>query len=141
MEENPLYFTLQFDGASEPNPGFSGVGWVLLDPNGIVILEGSKYIGFATNNQAEYLALTHGLQNAHELGIQNLHIQGDSLLVVNQVNGLWKVKDIKLGNLHTIVKEKLKVFQSYTLKHIPRHLNSHADLLSKEAILKGESKV
>ena len=137
MTASPLIFTLRFDGASEPNPGISGIGWVLYDPTGIVVLEGCKCIGHATNNQAEYIALTHGLQNAYELGIRHLKIEGDSLLVVNQVKGLWKVKDVQLANYHTIVKELLTKFESYTIEHIPRALNKDADYLSKEAIIKG----
>ncbi len=129
-------FLLQFDGAAEPNPGSSGIGWVIYDPNGTVRSRGSKFVGFGTNNQAEYLALTHGIQNAQELGIDHIKIQGDSLLVVNQIKGLWKVKDLKLGNLHDSAKSLLRKFQSYTIEHIPRHLNKEADILSKEAILK-----
>lgn len=127
---------LQFDGASDPNPGLSGVGWVLYDSSKSIIQRGSKFIGFATNNQAEYLALIHGIRNAYELGIQNLQIQGDSLLIVNQIKGLWKIKDSKLATLHQQAKEILSKFTSYSIEHIPRYLNTEADLLSKEAILK-----
>ena len=129
-------YKLQFDGASDPNPGQSGIGWILYDVSGKPVSKGSKFIGFATNNQAEYQALIHGIQNAYELGVTHLHIEGDSLLVVNQIKGLWKIKDIKLGKLHDDAKQILKRFQFYTIHHIPRHLNSEADILSKEAIIK-----
>ncbi len=130
------YHLLRFDGAAEPNPGHAGTGWVIYTSNGTIVTQGSKYIGHATNNQAEYTALTHGIQNARELGIEYLKIQGDSLLIVNQIKGLWKVKDLKLGNLHDSAKGILKTFKSYTIEHIPRNMNIEADLLSKEAILK-----
>ena len=133
---NTASFKLQFDGASEPNPGASGIGWVLYDPGGTLIFKGSKFIGFATNNQAEYQALIHGIQNACELGIQHITIEGDSLLVVNQIKGLWKIKDLKLIKLHADAKDILRKFQSYSIQHIPRNMNSEADLLSKEAIIK-----
>ena len=129
-------YKLQFDGASDPNPGQSGIGWILYDPTGKPISKGSKFIGFATNNQAEYQALIHGIQNAYELGISHLLIEGDSLLVVNQIKGLWKVKDLKLGKLYDDAKQILRKFQSYTIQHIPRNLNTEADILSKEAIIK-----
>lgn len=133
---NTLPFLLQFDGASDPNPGLSGIGWVLYDSSRTIVQKGSKFIGFATNNQAEYNALIHGIRNAHELGIQHLQIQGDSLLIVNQIKGLWKIKDSKLAILHQEAKSILTKFSSFTIEHIPRHLNSEADLLSKEAIIK-----
>lgn len=133
---NTSQFLLQFDGASDPNPGQSGIGWVLYESSGTILQKGSKFIGFATNNQAEYQALIHGIRNAYELGIQQLKIQGDSLLIVNQIKGLWKIKDSKLAILHKEAKSILSQFSSYSIEHIPRHINTEADLLSKEAIIK-----
>jgi ribonuclease HI len=139
-----MSYLLQFDGASEPNPGPSGSAYVIFGPmyeeeeSGDfvrdVVVEGYSYIEYATNNQAEYTALILGLQKALELGIQNLEIEGDSNLVVNQVSGLWKVKDLKIGVLCDKAKLLYSKFPKKSIKHIPRKENADADMLSKEAI-------
>jgi ribonuclease HI len=135
-------YLLQFDGASEPNPGPSGAAYVLFSPvvknsNGElvrnVVQEGYMYLPHATNNEAEYSSLILGLTKAYELDIWNLKIEGDSNLVVNQVQGLWKVKVARLIPLHARATELLAHF-THTIKHIPREQNAHADKLSKEAI-------
>jgi ribonuclease HI len=84
---------LQFDGLSYPNPGISTSGAVLFDHNNKVIFEVGEYIGFATNNQAEYNGLIIGLQRALELNIKNILIEGDSKLIIYQSAGKWKVNN------------------------------------------------
>lgn len=139
-----MSYLLQFDGASEPNPGPSGSAYVIFGPmyeeeesgNFVrdVVVEGYMYIEHATNNQAEYTALILGLQKALELGIQTIEVEGDSNLVVNQVSGNWKVKDLKLSILCDKAKGLYSKFPKKSIKHIPRNENADADMLSKEAI-------
>ena len=87
-------YTLYFDGACRGNPGPSGAGALIRrDADDRVIFELAEYLGDdKTNNEAEYLALLRGLSKAADLGICHLDVKGDSSLVVNQVNGAWKVK-------------------------------------------------
>lgn len=139
-----MSYLLQFDGASEPNPGPSGSAYVIFGPmyeeeesgNFVrdAVSEGYTYIEHATNNQAEYTALILGLQKALELGIQNIEVEGDSNLVVNQVAGTWKVKDLKLAVLCEKAKSLYSKIPKKSIKHIPRKENADADMLSKEAI-------
>ncbi len=135
-------YLLQFDGASEPNPGPSGAAYVIYSPPRLqgdelireVVQEGYSYIPHATNNEAEYQALILGLTEALKLGISKLHIEGDSNLVIHQVQHLWKVKQSHLIPLCAKASSLLLQFKSYKINHIPREENSDADSLSKEAI-------
>lgn len=137
-----MSYLLQFDGASEPNPGPSGGAYVLFSPpiqedNQLVrrvIQEGYQFLPHATNNEAEYTGLILGLQAALQLGIQNIEIEGDSALVVNQVQGLWKVKAVNLAPYRHKAANLFYKFKNRKIQHIPRDLNEDADRLSIEAI-------
>lgn len=135
---------LQFDGASEPNPGQSGSAYVLFSPILIdehgtqyrdVIQEGYKFFEYATNNEAEYNGLILGLESALKLGIEEIDVEGDSNLIIQQVTGAWKVKVDRLVPLKSKASSLLHKFKKYTIKHIYREENTDADRLSKEAIL------
>lgn len=139
-----MAYLLQFDGASEPNPGPSGSAYVIFSPiltdeSGDqirnVVQEGFTYIPHATNNEAEYTALILGLTNALNLGITEIEVEGDSNLVVNQVQGLWKVKVPKLVPLQSKANKLLWKFKKWSVKHIYREENTDADRLSKEALV------
>ncbi len=134
---------LQFDGAAEPNPGPAGGAYILFSPivtdeKGdlirIPVSEGYKFIGNSTNNEAEYTGLLLGLECALKLGISEIDVEGDSNLVVNQVQGKWKVKATNLAPLCAKAKALLQKFKEVSVKHIPREENADADALSKEAI-------
>jgi ribonuclease HI len=135
-------YLLQFDGAAEPNPGSAGSAYILYSPPKIqqdilireVIQEGYIYCPHATNNEAEYNALILGLEEALKLGIHTIHIEGDSNLVIQQVQHLWKVKASSLILLCVKATSLLMQFKSYTIRHIPREENKDADALSKEAL-------
>jgi ribonuclease HI len=138
-----MSYLLQFDGASEPNPGPSGGAYVLFSPiqedaDGNLfrtpIQEGFIYMPHGTNNEAEYSGLILGLRKALELGIQEIDVEGDSNLVINQVQGLWKVKVPHLVPLQSKAKKLLWKFKKWTVNHIPRDENADADRLSKEAL-------
>ena len=138
-----MSYLLQFDGASEPNPGPSGSAYVIFSPiqtdeqgeqSRSVVQEGFTYIPHATNNEAEYTALILGLTKALELGITEIEVEGDSNLVVNQVQGLWKVKVPKLVPLQSKANKLLWKFKKWSVKHVYREENQDADRLSKEAL-------
>ena len=129
---------LQFDGASEPNPGESCGGAVLFSPDRKLIFERGEYIDYATNNQAEYTGLLVGLVSCVENGIKKLLIEGDSNLVINQVAGKWKIKDAELKIFHEEIIKLMDHFDFVAIRHIYREYNAHADRLTNEGVAKKE---
>jgi ribonuclease HI len=125
---------LYVDGASRGNPGPAGAGAVLFDPKGEKRAQEGRYLGETTNNVAEYQAFLLGLELALKLGVKNLHVFGDSLLVVQQLKGVYQVKTPHLYPLWSQVKETLPKFNSYEISHIDRFLNQQADRLAGQAI-------
>ena len=126
-------YTLNFDGASKGNPGLSGAGAVIYK-NRQEIWSSCKFVGCKTNNQAEYSALILGLEGAASLGIKCLSVLGDSLLVINQVNGLYKVKSGFLLPLHKEVLALKIKFDFIEFNHVYRDYNKRADALSNLAL-------
>lgn len=115
------------DGGSRGNPGPAASGFVLIDTTNAVIAEGGAYLGIATNNVAEYQALYLALERALELGAKVLDMRLDSLLVVNQMNGLYKIKNADLLPIYTRVKELTLRFDKVTFTHVMREYNKLAD--------------
>ena len=134
-------YTLYFDGASRGNPGPAGAGALIRrDADSRVVFEIAEYLGDdKTNNEAEYIALVGGLRKAAELGIRNLAVKGDSTLVVNQVNGRWKVKTEHLRPMRDEARRLIdgNFRGSMALSHVRRELNSEADSLANVAITVG----
>jgi ribonuclease HI len=133
-------WTLQFDGASRPNPGPSGAGWVLYDAKMDKRASGYKYLGAPhTNNVAEYSAAIAGLKYVLSTPIKpkNVWIQGDSSLVIGQVFKGWKCNmphlRVLLNEARSLI-DKLKPTTTCFWEHIPREDNTEADLLSNIAI-------
>eukprot|EP01035_Chromulina_nebulosa_P030573 gene30573-40629_t len=137
-------YLLQFDGGSRGNPGLGGSGAVLYlkNPSGGVqeMWYTTAFLGTSgiTNNVAEYCGLIEGLKQAVQMKIQSLEIEGDSLLVINQLRGEYKVKNKKLSVLYDTAKELLNQIPFTVLSHIPRELNQRADQLSNAAMDLGE---
>lgn len=127
------------DGAARGNPGEAGIGIAINDSTGKEIRKICKYIGIATNNKAEYTALIVGASIVNDIkktaGKSNISAIFflDSELVVNQINGIYKVKNAGLKPLFSEVKGLLEGI-NYEIKHIPREENKHADMLANEAI-------
>jgi ribonuclease HI len=125
---------IQFDGGAIPNPGDMGIGVVLLENSNIITTISKKLPDKGTNNTAEYTALLTGILKALELGWKEVSIEGDSELVINQVNGSWNIKKEHLENLYNQVVKELSNFDSYTINWIPRENNSIADKLASNAL-------
>lgn len=125
---------LYTDGGSRGNPGPSALGYAIFDDQDKLIEKNSRYLGVATNNQAEYQALKEGLEASQILGAKEIEIFMDSLLVVNQLKGLYKVKNGDLIPVNQSAKRILEEFDSYTLSHIPREQNSIADGMVNECL-------
>lgn len=122
------------DGAARGNPGPAGSGAVLLDAQGHVIAELTKHLGHATNNVAEYTALIIGLEEAQRRGIDDIDVRMDSMLVVRQMQGLWKIKHPNMKPLALRAGQLLASFPKRTIEHVPREENLIADALSNKAI-------
>jgi ribonuclease HI len=122
------------DGGSRGNPGPAAVAAVATDPKGKVLAERSETIGVTTNNVAEYRALLLGIALAHELGADEVEFVGDSMLIVEQVRGNWKVKQEHLRPLHAEVKEALEDVGDWSIRHVKRGENERADELLNQAL-------
>jgi ribonuclease HI len=118
---------LYADGGSRGNPGPSASGYVLLDMDDNVIKKSGVYLGITTNNQAEYQALKFGLEEAQKLGAREVAVYMDSLLVINQMKGLFKVRNRDLWPIHEAIKDQVRLFKKVTFTHVPRELNKLAD--------------
>ncbi|MEE4260374.1 MAG: ribonuclease HI family protein [Bacteroidales bacterium] len=121
-------YTAAFDGGATPNPGDMKIGGWIRDTNGTRIYAYTEEIGHGTNNEAEYRSLIKLLEELKKRGIKKVNIQGDSALVVNQVNGKWKAKDPKMKELKNKVLAITGV--DYNLEHVLRAFNSEADSLT-----------
>lgn len=123
-------YVLFFDGCSKNNPGPSGAGAVLYH-NGVEIWSKAVFVGHKeTNNVAEYTGMIVGIKRAVEMGIRRLVVKGDSNLVVQQMNGKFRVNADHIKPLHATAKNIIRNFDSIQFVHVYRHLNQRADELS-----------
>lgn len=127
-------YQLYSDGACRGNPGIGGAGAVITDGDENIVWEGKQYLGHCTNNIAEYQALILGLNGAVSSGFKNLKVYLDSELLVNQINGSYRVKNENLKVLMREVRRLLDSFDSVRVGHVPRSQNSRADKLANLAI-------
>ena len=126
------HLTLYVDGAARGNPGPAGCGLVLKSGEKI-LFEDKEYIGHKTNNEAEYIALILGLEKAADFG-KHIKVISDSELLVNQVKGEYKVKQIHLKSLLEKVRQAQAHFDYFEITHSQRENNKEADKLANEAI-------
>jgi ribonuclease HI len=122
------------DGAARGNPGPAGIGARILDSKGTVVAEECHYIGEATNNVAEYRALLTGLERAAQLGASTVEVRTDSELVVKQLRGEYRVRNLVLRELFERVKQLAAGFERVDYIHVRRELNRDADRLANRAI-------
>lgn len=115
------------DGGSRGNPGPSAGGFVVLDMDDQILTESGKYLGITTNNQAEYHSLKGGLEMALKMGARTVHVYMDSMLVVNQMKGIYKVKNRDLWPIYEAIKKLVPQFKEVTFTHVPREYNKLAD--------------
>ena len=128
-------YSLYFDGCSKGNPGPSGIGAVIYK-NGDEISTSCENIGNRTNNESEYCALIIGLEESIKLGITSLCVYGDSLLVINQANKVYKVKNEHLLVLYDKFRALKCKFKYITFTHIYRTHNKRADQLANMGLIK-----
>lgn len=121
------------DGGSRGNPGPAAAAAVLLTASGEVIEKRSEFMGVATNNQAEYLAVELGLRALRELGYTKADFFLDSQLVVRQLNGQYKVKHPEMKNAFDRI-QALKKGLDVTFTHVLRVDNTIADTVVNECL-------
>lgn len=133
-------FLIQFDGATKENPGPSGAAWTMSEKGNEVAL-GIHYMGEKnTNNEAEYCAVNKALEFALSVSskMKSLKIQGDSNLVVKQVNGDWKCKAANLIPYMKAARSSMDILKkagvSVNLEWIPREKNTRADGLANVSV-------
>ena len=115
------------DGGSRGNPGPSSLGYYIIDKNGREIKRGGEFLGFSSSRLAEYYGLKEGIEQAIELGLKHVDFRSDSLMLVNQMNGIYKVKNADLMQVHNDVLKLLEKLDSYSFMHVPRSQNVEAD--------------
>lgn len=125
------------DGGARGNPGPAAIGAVLFDrstdpPTRLASV--SERIGHTTNNVAEYRALIAGLEAARAFPTRVLHVRADSMLVIRQVEGAWKIKQPHLRPLADQARALLEGFEVVDLAHVRREHNTDADLLVNAAL-------
>jgi len=120
MQDTEQVITIYTDGASRGNPGNSAWAYLILGTGGQDLSKQAGYIGKATNNQVEYFAVIRALQKTIEITDRRIKHFSDSQLIVNQLNGNWKVKNRELSRLFRRVRKLEKHFTSVSHTHVPR---------------------
>jgi len=121
------------DGAARGNPGPAGIG-VVIRNDAKILTEVSDFLGNATNNQAEYMALIRGLEEAIDMGEKSVEAFSDSELLVKQINGEYKVKNGGLIPLFNDAKSLISKLNQFKIYHTPREENELADKLANRGI-------
>ena len=129
--------TVYADGGARGNPGPAAIGAVVLDPTTSPptrLATVSERIGVATNHVAEYRAVIAGLEAARAFPTRTLQLRADSMLVIRQLEGKWKIKHANLKPLHEQARRLLDEYDDVDLAHVPREENADADLLVNAAL-------
>jgi len=137
-----LRLLIRTDGAARGNPGPASAGAVLIDasrtdagdPDAQPLSVVARPLGIQTNNVAEYTALLLALKEAQRLGASEVDLRLDSLLIVEQLHGRWRVKDAKLRVLFDEARQLLAGFAVWDARHEPRATNRAADALANLAL-------
>jgi ribonuclease HI len=133
-------FIVEADGGSRGNPGIAAGGAVVFDgATGELLAEVGVYVGFATNNVAEYNGMIAGLKRAYEFDdAASIHVRMDSKLVVEQMSGRWKIKHPDMAVLASEARALIGG-RSVTFEWIPREKNALADAAANKSMDSGES--
>jgi ribonuclease HI len=122
------------DGGSRGNPGPSASGFVVMDMEDNVLVDKGVYLGITTNNQAEYTALKLALEECRLIGASEIEVYMDSLLVVNQMKGIFKIKNRELWPIHQASADLIRNFRHVSFSHVPREFNKLADAAVNRAL-------
>lgn len=122
------------DGGSRGNPGHAAYGFVVYNEAREKIFGEGGYLGINTNNYAEYFALIKALEKSVALGAKKVNIYMDSELIVRQMKGVYRIKQLHLQKLAGEVLRLLRAFNDYNFTHVPRSQNKEADALVNQAL-------
>ena len=133
MKGRNLQVKINIDGGSRGNPGPGAAAYVICDREGQILAQEGYFIAHCTNNQAEYTALKLALIKARELGATELFIESDSLLLVKQFLGEYKIKNSDLAARMQIIRSLATSFTVH-IKHVLREFNKSPDALANKAM-------
>jgi probable phosphoglycerate mutase len=122
------------DGGARGNPGPAGYGVRIERADATLVEEFCDSIGIATNNVAEYRGLLAALEWAKARGEHEVHVRSDSLLLVQQMKGVYKVKNDGLRPLHAKAQQLSREIGRVTFEHVGRSSNANADRLANAAM-------
>ena len=134
------WYTAHCDGGSRGNPGPSGYGAVVEDPQGRVVARLGEFLGIQTNNFAEYSGLLAVLKWAIENGAKQMRVISDSELMVKQMQGKYKVASPVLRPLFEEARKRSRQLERFEMRHTLRGGNQEADRLANEAMDRGVGK-
>jgi len=126
-KNNNEKYTIFSDGGSRGNPGPSAAGFIIMNNNEEVLFEGGLFLGYMDNHTAEYVAAYLALKKALNLGYKNIELRSDSLLLVNQINGIYQIRDDNLRFIHDKTVNLLSQFNHVSFQHVKREFNRLAD--------------
>lgn len=129
-----MRYIVNTDGGSRGNPGLAGFGFVITDDDGGVLLEHGGFLGTATNNFAEYMAVVVALESISAADVEPLVlVRADSRLVVEQLSGAWKIKH---PDLIALAKRARAALPPARVRYewVPRAANAAADRLANLAM-------
>jgi ribonuclease HI len=140
-QKAPAHYLIAYsDGGARGNPGHAGYGVVIKDESGKKIAALSEYLGHQTNNFAEYQGLIAALEYALVHGPKALQVISDSELLVRQMQGIYKVKNPKLQDLHARAKQLIAQLDWFSVGHARREHNREADELANAAMDEGTAR-
>ena len=131
-------YRVNIDGGARGNPGPAGWGVVVRNDAGDVLAELMGALPHATNNVAEYQGLLSALEWCADQGARQVHVQSDSLLLVQQMRGVYKVKHEGLKPLYGRARLLAHRIGAVTFEHVRRELNTDADRLANLAMDEAE---
>ena len=134
MSTAPDAIVAYIDGGARGNPGPAGYGVRIERPDGTLVEEFCEAIGVATNNVAEYRGLIAALEWAKQQGYRQVHVRSDSLLLVQQMLGRFKVKHPGLQPLYAKARLLAHEIGRVTFEHVGRAKNADADRLANAAM-------
>ena len=137
-----MRFTIYADGGSRGNPGPAGSGAIIRNESGETVATVSEYLGVSTNNVAEYTAVLRALEKLAAMlestsKEADVEVRMDSMLVVRQMSGEWKIKHENMKPLAASTNEVIQRFRSVSFVHVYREDNKDADKLANEAMDRG----
>src|SRR5690348_15954443 len=134
------WITANVDGGARGNPGPAGYGVYIRDDSGAAIKQISEYLGYKTNNFAEYSALLAALQFAVDHGYRALRVISDSELMVRQMTGRYRVSSPDLKPLYEKARSLVRQLDKFGIEHVLRAQNKQADQLANQAMDRGMGK-